>query len=575
MPPLRSCLVALLTACGLALGVLVPVAPAAAAPATPDFPRAIDAYARYEEESGCDPTAKRGALEVQRIIRAAYGPDSAMNTPRACSPANSGHEEGRAIDWMTNVRVPAQRAQADDLIMWLLSPDAYGNPHAMARRLGVSYVIWNSQKFYLFKPSAGWTEYSDCLRVRTGPENDNTCHRNHVHISLSWAGARAETSWYTGQGQSRSTCPAAPASGAAPAVPTRGLGYVPVTPARLLDTRGQYVYPEGCRLGQSSTLDVGVLGTGGVPTSGVAAVALNLTGVGPSGTTWISAYPTGSPFPGTSSVNVPGGRDAAALVVVPVGAGGKVSLRNGPFPTDVVVDVVGYYPADGGGTRFTAAPATRVLDAVVGKGFTPFASVAPAGTVGLVANVVMDNPAAPGYAAVVPRSTAGVPTTSSLNVVPGATMANRVFTQSDGGSASLYTSAQTRAVVDVVGWLGPQGAAFYPLTPARVVDSRTGTGVSRLQGGSDVVLELTGRGGVPAGATSVAVTVTMTDVSQPTHLTLWQPGTARPASSDLNVAPDAPRANLVIAAVDYAGQATLRLDQGSGDVVVDVLGYYR
>lgn len=577
MLPVSRTVVTALTACAIALAVLLPLAPAsAAAPTTPIFPRAIDGYAKYEAETGCDPTAKPGALEVQRIIRATWGSALGMNTPRACSDSASGHEEGRAVDWMTDSRVPSQKVQGDDLVAWLLAPDSYGNQHAMARRLGVSYVIWNSRKFYLWNTAAGWTEYSNCVGERTGTADDNTCHRNHVHISLSWAGALGQTSWFTSQGQWRSECPAPSSTGAPPALPDRALGYVPLTPTRLLDTRGAYVDPEGCRLGRDGRIDLAVTGAGGVPASGVAAVALNLTAVSPVGTTWVAAYPTGAAFPGTSSVNVPQGRDAAALVVVPVGAGGKVSLRNGPFATDLVVDVVGYYPSDGSGAGYTKAPARRLMDARVGRGYTTLATGAPAGASGVVANVTLDDPAAPGNAGIVPLAQASGPGTSSVNVTPGATMANRVLSRSDAGSVALWTSERMRAIVDVVGYLGPDGARYRPLAPTRIVDSRIGVGgVPRLQGGQDVAVQLTGRGGVPAGATSVVVTLTMADVVQPSHVTMWQPGTPRSVSSDLNVSTDAPRANLVVAAVDASGGAVVRLDQGAGDVIVDVLGYYR
>ena len=573
---LRRPAVTVLAACAVAIGILLPVAPAVAAvPSTPVFPRAIDAYPRYETESGCDPVAKPGALEVQRIIRATWGSSLGMNTPRACSSANSGHEEGRAIDWMTNVRIPSQKVQADDLIAWLLATDSHGNQHAMARRLGISYLIWDSRKFYLFDTGDGWTEYSNCLTVRTGAGDDNTCHRNHVHISMSWAGALAQTSWYTAQGQSRSPCPEPASAGAPPTLPTRGLGYVPVTPARLLDTRSNYVYPEGCQLAREGRLDIGVTGVGGVPASGVAAVAVNLTGVAPSGTTWVAAYPAGAPFGGTSSVNVPHGRDAAALVVVPVGANGRISLRNGPFATDLVVDVVGYYPADGTGARFTATAADRRHDATVEQGYTTVQTGGPAGTTAVVANVTLDAPTVPGHASLVPQAQSAPPTTSSVNITPGATMANRAFARTANGSVALWTSARTRAVVDVVGYLGSGGAMYHPLTPARVADSRTGLGgVPRLSGGQEVTVQLTGRGGVPQGAGTVVLTLTLDGVTQPSHVTAWRTGTPLPTSSDVNVGSDAPRANLVLAAVDASGRASLRLDQGSGHVIVDVLGYY-
>lgn len=179
---------------GSVLGVAAPAS--AATPGTPKFAKAIDSYPRYEAESGCDPTPKPGAQAVVRLLNATYGTAIRSNISRPCTAGSSGHEEGRSIDWMTNSRVPEQRVVAESFLDWLLRDDQYGNHYAMARRLGIQYVIWDSRIFSLYNTSAGWREYSNCVTVRTSPVDDNICHRNHVHISFSWAGARGETSWY-------------------------------------------------------------------------------------------------------------------------------------------------------------------------------------------------------------------------------------------------------------------------------------------------------------------------------------------------------------------------------------------
>lgn len=556
---------------------LVLATPAAAAPAptTPLFPRSIDAYARSETESGCDPTTKPGAAEVVRILRATYGSWPGTNVTRACSPSNSGHEEGRAIDWMTNGRDAAQRDLAESFIAWLLAPDRYGNHHAMARRLGVSYLIWDSKKFYLWNTGAGWTEYSNCLSVRTGPEYDNTCHRNHVHVSLSWAGANAQTTWYTQQGETRTTCPAAPP--VASTQPSGGdrLGYVPVAPSRVLDTRDGHVHPEGCLLGARNRVDVEVAGRGGVPSSGVSAVALNLTAVEPRDTTWLSAYPTGSVWPGTSSLNVSKGAVTAGLVTVPVGSNGRVSLLNGGGTTDVLVDIVGYYPSDGSGSRYTPAPASRVMDETRGgRSYATVATGAPGGTTGAVVNATLENPAGSGYASLLSGPAGWAPTTSTVNAASGETAANRAFAGVSAGDMTVYNSVPSRTVIDVTGWFGPTGTGYTPVPPARVADSRDGLGgVTRIQGAQPVGVQLGGRGGVPAGVRTVAITLTGVGSDAPAYMRVWEPGTTMPGTSDLNLFPGQDRANMVIAPVDAAGRTNVMLSHGSADVVVDVLGY--
>ena len=54
------------------------------------------------------------------------------------------------------------------------------------RRLGIMYVIWDGEILRAYRPHLGWDPYR-------GPNP----HTNHMHISLSWAGARQQTSWWT------------------------------------------------------------------------------------------------------------------------------------------------------------------------------------------------------------------------------------------------------------------------------------------------------------------------------------------------------------------------------------------
>lgn len=196
----RTALTAVCAALMLAVGLADATPAAAATPATPAFPKSIDPYPRYETESGCDPTAKPGAVALANLLVATYGKIS-TNVSRPCTASNSGHEEGRSVDWMTNARNPGQYATAQSFLNWLLATDQHGNQHAMARRLGVQYVIWNDHKFYLWNTKAGWTDYNKCTSdpALADVSKDNYCHRNHVHISMSWAGANQQTSWWPHQ----------------------------------------------------------------------------------------------------------------------------------------------------------------------------------------------------------------------------------------------------------------------------------------------------------------------------------------------------------------------------------------
>jgi hypothetical protein len=60
------------------------------------------------------------------------------------------HEEGRAWDWGNNAADPVEAARVQKVLDWMFATDSAGNPHAMARRLGIAYVIWNRQVINMY-----------------------------------------------------------------------------------------------------------------------------------------------------------------------------------------------------------------------------------------------------------------------------------------------------------------------------------------------------------------------------------------------------------------------------------------
>jgi hypothetical protein len=117
-----------------------------------------------------------------------------------------------------------------------------------------------------------------------------------------------------------------------------------LTPARLLDTRVRT--GAAGPIGPGGTLPVQVTGIAGVPTAGVAAVVLNVTVTSPTSVGYLTAFPSGTTRPGTSTLDFTAGRTVANVVVVPVGSDGKVKLYNGSGgSTPVIADVQGYYLA--------------------------------------------------------------------------------------------------------------------------------------------------------------------------------------------------------------------------------------
>lgn len=173
------------------------------------LPTAIERTAAYVGVSSCDPRSKPGVVALGNLLKRTY-PGTSYGVARTCAATpSSEHDEGRAIDWMVSVRSPLRAAEAKTVIGWLLAEDTAGRTAANARRLGVMYVIWNNKMWRAYDPDAGWREYQGCSK-KTARSSDTTCHRDHIHISLSWEGAMSRTSFWTKQVAARDYGPCRP-----------------------------------------------------------------------------------------------------------------------------------------------------------------------------------------------------------------------------------------------------------------------------------------------------------------------------------------------------------------------------
>lgn len=413
--------------------------------------------------------------------------------------------------------------------------------------------------------------------------------------ALGWAPAEA-TTLGADTGAGTSTLVGADTAAAA----TGGL-FTSLTPRRLLDTRTGLGAP-AARVAAGATVHLQVTGRGGVPSTGVAAVVLNVTVTEPRRQGHVTVYPDGTALPTASNLNFVAGQTVPNLVVTPVGAGGKVALYNASAAsTHLVADVEGYYasgtPSEPG--AFRSLTPTRLLDTRSGVG-APAEKVAPNGTVHLqvagaggvpatgvsavVLNVTVTAPATGGHVTVHADDTA-VPTASNLNFDAGRTVPNLVVAPVGGnGKVALENGSNGTIdlVADVAGYVlsgtPAQPGAFKTLAPARLLDTRSGVGAAtgKVASGATLRLQVGGRGGVPKTAVSaVVLNVTVTGPTGSGYLTAHADGTARPTASNLNFRRGLTVANLVVVPVAPNGKVALyNGSSGSTHLVADVAGYY-
>jgi hypothetical protein len=174
---------------GLALAVVLPAAPALAAPESRSPVPQLEAFSPYQGQTVCEPVLRDGVVRFRDLVLAAYPATGDSGILRACDVGGtSEHKEGRAWDWRVNTKNPADVLAVQDLMAWLLAADELGNPAAMARRLGVMYVIWDSKVWKSYQAAKGWQPYSGA-----------SPHTDHVHFSFGWAGALGATSYWSGQ----------------------------------------------------------------------------------------------------------------------------------------------------------------------------------------------------------------------------------------------------------------------------------------------------------------------------------------------------------------------------------------
>lgn len=283
----------------------------------------------------------------------------------------------------------------------------------------------------------------------------------------------------------------------------------------------------------------------------------------------------------TEALTVGTGQNAVTLpAVAGVGTALVAFAPDGPMP----------------GSGFRGGTPTRILDSRTATGgwVGPLISGAPRTlevvpdpmrdeVTAVVLNVTATGPTANAYLSVYPAGLAP-PIISNLNVAAGQTVSNLVTVRiGAGGRIELAVSAGgTEVVADIVGTYAHLGAPtvlperFTPVTPTRLLDSRTAMGgwASPLGPGISRGLPVRGVGPVPGDASSVVLSVTATEGTENSFLAVSPDAAGPPSTSNLQFAAGQTIANLVMVPVGAASSVRLFNQLGSVQVVVDVVGYF-
>ena len=261
-----------------------------------------------------------------------------------------------------------------------------------------------------------------------------------------------------------------PVDAAAPAVaPGR---FVPINPRRALDTRPAQGGPVPAgwvahKPAVGEIVRVEVPPDTGVPASGVSALVVNVTATEASGPGFLQAIPTGNGTGATSTVNYVANENAATHAIVPLGAGGTISVFTSNS-SHIVVDVMGYITDSTEQSTtaglFVPVPPDRYYDSRIAPnsihagGSTvgvqlagpPFA--VPVGAAALSMNLTSDAATGPGFVTVYPADGA-FPLASNLNYVATTPVANAALVKlSAAGTLNTFVNVATHVIVDVNGY---------------------------------------------------------------------------------------------------------------------------
>jgi hypothetical protein len=263
--------------------------------------------------------------------------------------------------------------------------------------------------------------------------------------------------------------------------PTSAADYTAVSPCRLFDTRSGAGACSGAApvtaapVGSGGTLSAQVTGAAGIPVNATA-VVLNVTAVGATADTYVTVFPQGAARPVSSNLNVHNANPVPNLVIVPIGAGGKVDLYNFHGNVNLIADVAGYFsptPASG----YTATGPCRVFDTRSGVGSCAGGGTvtkAPIGLDGTLSVKVTDLAGVPDTATAVvlnvtavgatsqtvltvfPHGTA-LPVVSNLNVNSAGAVPNLVIVPvGAGGMVDFHNlKGNVNVIADIAGYYAP------------------------------------------------------------------------------------------------------------------------
>ncbi|HLJ48609.1 MAG TPA: FG-GAP-like repeat-containing protein [Bryobacteraceae bacterium] len=441
--------------------------------------------------------------------------------------------------------------------------------------------------------TASWTAVSNdnFITVTSGSSGTGNGTVNYTVAANTSANARAGTMTIAGQ---TFTVMQAGAGQVSP------LRFVPLTPCRIMDTRGAAGTFGGPRMAGGSTRTVPIPKSGcGIPAS-ASAYSLNITVVPPGPLTYLSIWPAGQTQPVVSTLNSFDGRIVANAAIVPAGSGGAINVFVSDA-SDVIIDINGYFapPTMSGRLSFYSLPPCRVADTrnPTGPLGGPLMAGGSTRSFPIPSSSCGVPPTALAYSfnlTVVPRRPLGYLTTwpsgqpqplvSTLNSPDGEVVANAAIVPSgSNGAISVFVTDDTDVIIDINGYFGPPDSpaaqSLYTVTPCRVADTRGGFDAPfgspglAANGSRSFPIPTSVCSGIPATAQAYSLNVTVVPNGPLNYLTTWPTGQMQPVVSTLNSPAGLVVANAAIVPSGTGGAISVFVTNPT-NLILDINAYF-
>lgn len=312
---------------------------------------------------------------------------------------------------------------------------------------------------------------------------------------------------------------------------------------------------------------------------------------------YLTAWPAGQPRPLVSTLNSLDGRIVANAAIIPAGIGGSIST----FVTDdsdVILDINGYFaPASQTATlEFYPVTPCRIADTRLAPGAFggPFLDAGSTRSFPIPSSTCSIPVSAAAYSVNITAVPAGPlpylttwpagqiqPFVSTLNALAGTIVANAAIVPAGtNGAIDVFVAGKSDVVIDINGYFAPPtglGQQFYPLTPCRVMDTRSATsplgGPSLAAALMRTVPVTTSSCSVPATSQAFSLNATVVPAASLSYLTLWPNGYLQPLVSTLNAPNGGIVANAAIVQASTSGGVNV-FATNSTDLVLDINGYF-